>query len=83
MERILDGISRLCSQLPADIEEQVRSLKQQAKELILALLRLAPDRRGEALRLTGELTSETEPNVLISNNLVLRCHVAHRVLAVG
>ncbi len=34
VELVLDGISRLCSHVPADFEDQVRSLKKQAKELI-------------------------------------------------
>jgi hypothetical protein len=34
VELALDGISRLCSHMPADFEDQVNSLKKQAKELI-------------------------------------------------
>lgn len=34
VELVLDGISRLCSHVPADFKDQARSLKKQAKELI-------------------------------------------------
>ena len=34
VELVLDGISRLCSHVPADFEDQVRSLKKQAKAFI-------------------------------------------------